>query len=41
MILKFGRENNELPFQLFVFGAGTYEAQIQQLAHRYKTIHFF
>lgn len=41
MILKFWKESNELPFQLFVFGSGSYEKTIQQLAHKYKTIHFF
>ncbi|MCX6822717.1 MAG: glycosyltransferase [candidate division SR1 bacterium] len=30
-----------LPVQLFVFGSGTYEKEIMQLAHKYKAIHFF
>jgi hypothetical protein len=41
MILKFGKDAEELPFQLFIFGEGTYEKQIMELAHRYKTIHYF
>jgi hypothetical protein len=41
MILKFGQDGEELPFQLFVFGSGSYEREIMQLAHRYKTIHYF
>ena len=41
MILRFGKESNELPFQLFVFGSGSYETQIQYLAHKYQTIHYF
>ena len=35
------KNNEELPFQLFVFGSWTYEKEIMQLAHKYKTIHFF
>jgi glycosyltransferase involved in cell wall biosynthesis len=41
MILKFGKESDELPFQMFIFGSGHYEKEIQQLAHKYKAIHFF
>lgn len=41
MILRFWKDDNELPFQLFVFGSWTYEKEIMQLAHRYKTIHYF
>jgi len=41
MILRFGEDGDELPFELFVFGAWSYEKEIQELAHRYKTIHFF
>ncbi len=41
MILKFWKESNELPFELFVFGSWSYENEIMQLAHRYKNIHYF
>ena len=41
MILNFWKDSDELPFQLFVFGSWTYEKEIMQLAHRFKTIHFF
>jgi hypothetical protein len=41
MILRFGEDNDELPFQLFVFGSGRYEKEIQQLAHKYPSIHYF
>lgn len=41
MILKFWKDSNELPFQLFVFGSWSYEKEIQQLAYKYKTIHYF
>jgi len=30
MILKFGKDADELPFQLFIFGEGTYEKAIQE-----------
>jgi glycosyltransferase involved in cell wall biosynthesis len=35
------KDAEELPFQLFIFGEGTYEKAIQELAHKYKTIHYF
>lgn len=41
MILRFEKEADELPFELFVFGEGSYEKEIMQLAHRHKTIHYF
>lgn len=41
MILLYEKNKQELPFELFVFGSGTYEAHIQQLAHRHRTIHYF
>ncbi len=33
--------NKELPFELYVFGAGSYEKGLLELAHRFKEIHFF
>lgn len=41
MITRFSASGGELPFQLFVFGTGTYAQEIMQLAHRHKTIHYF
>ena len=33
--------NKELPFELYVFGTGSYEKGLMQLAERFKEIHFF
>lgn len=33
--------NKELPFELYVFGTGSYEKGLMQLAQRFKEIHFF
>ncbi len=44
MIELFDKEinsNEELPFELFVFGTGSREAKIKELAGKYKNIHFF
>jgi glycogen synthase len=41
MILKFEKDYEDIPFQLFIFGEGSYEKQIIELAHKYKTIHYF
>lgn len=39
MIEMFGEK--ELPFALFIFGAGTREQKIQELAQKHTNIHFF
>lgn len=41
MILKFEENWQALPFELFIFGAGSGEAKIQELASKHKQIHFF
>lgn len=33
--------NKELPFELYVFGTGSYERGLLELSHRFKEIHFF
>ena len=32
MIEKFGKEDKQLPFELFIFGTGKYEARLLELA---------
>ena len=41
MIEKFGKEDKRLPFELFIFGTGKYEARLLELATQYKEIHMF
>ncbi|MEI7918899.1 MAG: hypothetical protein WCH65_01435 [bacterium] len=41
MIEIFGKKNKELPVELFIFGSGSREKKIQELASRYPQIHFF
>jgi len=41
MIEMFEKKWEKLPFELFVFGSGSGEKRIQELADKYKTIHFF
>ncbi|MEI6425838.1 MAG: glycosyltransferase [Candidatus Absconditabacteria bacterium] len=41
MIEKFGKEDKKLPFELFIFGTGKYEAKLLELAAQYKEIHMF
>ncbi|MEI6774287.1 MAG: hypothetical protein WCL18_05895 [bacterium] len=41
MIELFGKKDKELPFQIFIFGSGSREKRIQEVAEKYKNIHFF
>ena len=41
MIKIFAKKWKELPFELFIFGSGSRENQIQQLTSKHKNIHFF
>ncbi len=41
MIEMFGKNAQELPFELFVFGSGSRERKIEELAYTHKNIHFF
>jgi len=41
MIEIFEKNEQKLPFELFVFGAGSREKKIQELAEKYTNIHFF
>ncbi len=41
MIEIFEKKNQELPFELFVFGSGSREQKIQELSQTHKNIHFF
>lgn len=41
MVNLFWKENNELPFDLFIFWSWTYESNLRSLSQKYKQIHFF
>ena len=41
MIEAFWQEHEKLPFELFIFGTGKYEAELLSLAAKYKEIHMF
>jgi len=41
MIDLFSKKSDQLPFELFIFGSWTYQSQIQDLAAKYKSIHYF
>jgi len=41
MIEIFEKNEQKLPFELFVFGAGSREKKIQELAEKHTNIHFF
>jgi hypothetical protein len=34
-------EKKELPFNLFIFGSGSREQKIEELAEKHTNIHFF
>ncbi|AHB40838.1 group 1 glycosyl transferase [candidate division SR1 bacterium RAAC1_SR1_1] len=40
-MLRMFLHNGELPFSLFIFGAGSYENELLELANESKNIHFF
>ena len=41
MIGYFAKQGDSLPFELFVFGTGKYEAKLLELAGKHKEIHMF
>lgn len=41
MVHLFGKDNDELPFDLFVFWSWVYESHMRSLSQRYKQVHFF
>jgi len=41
MIEMFEKNKQELPFELFIFGSGSRESKIQELASKNANIHFF
>ncbi|MBU1758520.1 hypothetical protein KKG31_05210 [Patescibacteria group bacterium] len=41
MITMFGKEDKELPFELFVFGNGAYTEELKELTTVYKEVHYF
>jgi len=40
MVRRFGKKG-KLPFELFVFGSGSLEKEILELANSYPEVHFF
>lgn len=41
MVNLFGKDKEELPFDLFVFGSWAYESHLRNLSQKYKQVHFF
>ncbi|MCF7834834.1 glycosyltransferase [Candidatus Gracilibacteria bacterium] len=41
MIEIFGNNNQDLPFDLYIFGKGKLESDLIKLTHKYNSIHFF
>jgi len=41
MIEMFGKEKKELPFEIFVFGDGSYADQLKSLTLTHKEVHYF
>ncbi len=41
MIEMFEKKNQEIPFELFIFGIGSREKKIEELTSKHKNIHFF
>ena len=41
MIRRFGKENTEIPFEIFVFGNGAYAEELKELTTKHKEVHYF